>query len=92
MVVDKLVGIIAPYTDSALLPDGDEQAVKARALAKEKQEEVVQAITGFINNAQSSTVGITGMIVLSYLAGGLGILGLVFMAIGFFAPHLVHLF
>jgi hypothetical protein len=32
------------------------------------------------------------MIVLSWLAGGLGILGLVFMSIGFFAPHAVHLF
>ena len=39
----------------------------------------------------SATV-ITGMIALSWLAGGLGILGLVFMAIGFFAPHAVHLF
>jgi len=39
----------------------------------------------------SATV-ITGMIVLTYLAGGLGILGIVFMSIGFFAPHAVHLF
>jgi hypothetical protein len=39
----------------------------------------------------SATV-ITGMVVLSYLAGGLGLLGLAFMAIGFFVPHAVHLF
>ena len=39
----------------------------------------------------SATV-ITGMVVLSYLAGGLGVLGLAFMAIGLFAPHAVHLF
>ena len=39
----------------------------------------------------SATV-ITGMVILSYLAGGLGILGLAFMAIGLLAPHAVHLF
>ena len=39
----------------------------------------------------SATV-ITGMVVLSYLAGGLALLGLAFMAIGLFAPHAVHLF
>ncbi len=39
----------------------------------------------------SATV-ITGMIVLTYLAAGLGLIGLAFMAIGFFAPHAVHLF
>jgi hypothetical protein len=35
---------------------------------------------------------ITGMIVLAWLAGALGIAGLFFTAIGFFAPHAVHLF
>jgi len=39
----------------------------------------------------SATV-ITGMVLLSYLAGGLGLVGLAFMAIGFLAPHAVHLF
>jgi hypothetical protein len=39
----------------------------------------------------SATV-ITGMVVLSYLAGGLAVLGLAFMAIGLLAPHAVHLF
>lgn len=35
---------------------------------------------------------ITGMIVLAWLAGALGIAGLIFTAIGFWAPHAVHLF
>ena len=39
----------------------------------------------------SATV-ITGMVVLSYIAVGLGLLGIGFMAIGLFAPHAVHLF
>jgi hypothetical protein len=39
----------------------------------------------------SATV-ITGMIILSYAAGALGLIGLVCMGIGVFAPHAVHLF
>ena len=39
----------------------------------------------------SATI-ITGMMVLSWIAGGLGVAGLVFMAIGLWAPHAVHLF
>ncbi len=32
------------------------------------------------------------MVALAYLAAGLGVVGLAFMAIGLFAPHAVHLF
>ena len=39
----------------------------------------------------SATV-ITGMIILSYAAGALGVVGLGFMAIGLLAPETVHLF
>jgi hypothetical protein len=39
----------------------------------------------------SATI-ITGMIVLAWLSGALGVIGLAFTAIGFFAPHAVHLF
>jgi Domain of unknown function (DUF4337) len=38
----------------------------------------------------SATI-ITGMAALAWFAGGLGILGLIFMGIGLFAPHAVHL-
>ena len=38
----------------------------------------------------SATV-ITGMIVLTFMAAGLGVVGLVFMAIGVLAPHVLHL-
>ena len=39
----------------------------------------------------SATI-ITGMMVLAWLSGALGVVGLAFTAIGFFAPHAVHLF
>ena len=32
-----------------------------------------------------------GMVALSFLAGGLGVIGLVFMAFGVIAPHVLHL-
>jgi hypothetical protein len=32
------------------------------------------------------------MMALTYLAGGLAVAGLAFMAVGLFAPHAVHLF
>ena len=38
----------------------------------------------------SATV-ITGMVVLSYLAAGLGLVAITFMMIGLVAPHLIHL-
>jgi hypothetical protein len=40
----------------------------------------------------ASAAVITGMIALAYVAAALGVLGLIFTAIGFFAPHAVHLF
>ena len=40
---------------------------------------------------EATALQITGMVALSFLAGGLGIAGLAFMAIGLFAPHAVHL-
>src|SRR5436853_6715708 len=40
----------------------------------------------------ASAAVITGMLVLAYVAGALGVLGLVFTAIGFLTPHAVHLF
>lgn len=39
-----------------------------------------------------SAAVITGMALLAFIAGGLGVVGLVFTAIGFFSPHAVHLF
>ena len=40
----------------------------------------------------ASAAIITGMIVLAWIAGGLGGVGLAFIGIALFAPHAVHLF
>jgi Domain of unknown function (DUF4337) len=67
------------------------EAKRDTALARYHHYEVASAAFQIGIVLASATV-ITGMIALSYLAGGLGILGLVFMWIGFFVPHAVHLF
>ena len=67
LLVDKLVAAIAPYTESALLPEST-QTVEARELAEVNRRKAVQKITEFIQNAQSGTVGVTGMIALVFVA------------------------
>jgi hypothetical protein len=61
------------------------------ALARYHHYEVASAAFQIGIVLGSATV-ITGMIVLSWIALGLGGLGVVFTLIGFFAPHAVHLF
>jgi hypothetical protein len=68
-----------------------EQKKRDDALAKYHHYEVASAAFQIGIVLASATV-ITGMVVLSYLAVGLGLGGLAFMAIGLFAPHAVHLF
>ena len=68
----------------------EEQELRDTALARYHHYEVASAAFQIGIVLASATV-ITGIVALSFLAGGLGILGLAFMAIGLFAPHAVHL-
>lgn len=61
------------------------------ALAKYHHYEVASAAFQIGIVLASATV-ITGMLVLTWIAMGLGGIGLVFTAIGLLAPHAVHLF
>jgi hypothetical protein len=60
------------------------------SMAKYHHYEVASAAFQIAIVMASASV-ITSMLVLAYVAGGLGIIGLVFTAIGLFAPHAVHL-
>lgn len=68
----------------------EEQELRDTALARYHHYEVASAAFQIGIVLASATV-ITGMVALSFLAGGLGIVGLAFTAIGLFAPHAVHL-
>jgi hypothetical protein len=61
------------------------------ALAKYHHFELASAAFQIGIVLASATV-ITGMMALTFLAGGLAVIGLAFTAIGLFAPHAVHLF
>jgi len=65
------------------------EAKRDTALERYHHYEVASAAFQIGIVLASATV-ITGMVVLSYIAAGLGLLGMIFMAIGFFAPHAVH--
>jgi hypothetical protein len=61
------------------------------ALARYHHYEVASAAFQ-IGIVMASAAVITTMVVLAYIAGALGAIGLVFTAIGLWAPHAVHLF
>ncbi len=61
------------------------------AMAKYHHFEVASAAFQIAIVLASATV-ITGIMALAWLVGGLGVAGLIFMAIGLLAPHAVHLF
>jgi hypothetical protein len=68
----------------------EEQHHRDEYLAKYHHYEFASAAFQIGIVLASATV-ITGIVLLSYIAGGLGLLGLGFMAFGLFAPHALHL-
>jgi hypothetical protein len=98
--IDAWLKTAARYEDEADPPEGrkqliarakDAEVLRDTALARYHHYEVASAAFQIGIVLASATV-ITGMIALSFVAAGLGILGLVFTAIGLFAPHAIHLF
>jgi hypothetical protein len=89
----------ARYEDEADPPEGRKQLVarakaaehtRDTAMARYHHYEVASALLQ-IGIVLASAAVITGMIALCWIAGGLGLLGVVFIGIGLFAPHAVHL-
>jgi hypothetical protein len=68
----------------------EEQHHRDEYLAKYHHYEFASAAFQIGIVLASATV-ITGMVVLSFMAGGLGVIGLAFMAFGVIAPHVLHL-
>jgi Domain of unknown function (DUF4337) len=67
------------------------QARRDTALERYHHYEVASAAYQ-IGIVLASAAVITGMLALAYAAAGLGVIGLIFTAIGLFSPHAVHLF
>jgi uncharacterized protein DUF4337 len=90
----------ARYEDEPDPPEGRKQ-LSARAKEAEQKRDLAMAKYHHFEVASAalqigivlaSAAVITGMMVLTWLAGGLGLVGLGFMGIGLLAPHAVHLF
>src|SRR4029077_2522086 len=97
--VDGWKKTVARYEDEPDTNEGRKQLAHRAKEAEEKQHialaryhhyEVASAAFQIGIVLASATI-ITGMMVLSWLAVGLAIAGLVFTGIGFFAPLAVHL-
>jgi hypothetical protein len=74
------------------LSERAKQAEEDRDLALSRYHHYETSSAAFqIGIVLASATIITGMAVLSWIAGGLGAVGLAFMAIGLFVPHAVHL-
>jgi hypothetical protein len=97
--VDGWLRTAARYEDEPYPPEGRKQLMARAKAAEEKRDtnlakyhhyEVASAAFQIGIVLASATV-ITGMVVLSYLAASLGVVGIGFMAIGLLAPHALHL-
>ncbi|BAT58712.1 hypothetical protein GJW-30_1_01239 [Variibacter gotjawalensis] len=90
----------ARYQDEADPPEGRKQLMARAKVAEEKRDKFFAKYHHFEVSSAAFQIGIvlasstviTGMIALTYIAAGLGILGIFFMGIGLFAPHAIHLF
>ena len=84
-------------------PETNEGRKELAARAKEAEEQRELAMARYhhfelagaaleIGIVLASATIITGMAILAWIAGGLGLVGIVFMGIALLAPHSVHLF
>jgi hypothetical protein len=98
--IDGWLRTAARYEDEADPPEGRKQLM-ARAKDAEKKRDTnmakyhhyeVASAALQIGIVLASSAVITGMMILAWLAGGMGLVGLLFMGIGLLAPHAVHLF
>jgi hypothetical protein len=97
--IDGWLRTAARYEDEEDPPEGRKQLMarakeaehkRDTALAKYHHYEVASAAFQ-IGIVLASAAVITSMMLLAYAAAGLGIVGLIFTAIGLIAPHSVHL-
>jgi uncharacterized protein DUF4337 len=98
--IDGWLKTAARYEDEPDPPEGRKQLM-ARAKEAERKRDIAMAKYHHFEVASAalqigivlaSAAVITGMMVLVWLAGGLGLVGVAFMGIGLLAPEAVHLF
>lgn len=98
--IDTWKKTAARYDDEPSTNEGRKQ-LSSRAQTSERKRDIalaryhhyeVASAAFQIGIVLASATIITGMMVLAWLSGALGLIGLIFTGIGFFAPNSVHLF
>jgi hypothetical protein len=96
--IDEWQKLIARYEDEPESNEGRKQlSVRAKALEERRDTALARyhnyeiASAAFqIGIVLASASVITGMVLLVWLSGGIGVVGLLFTSLGLFAPHLAH--
>ncbi|MGI8526815.1 MAG: DUF4337 domain-containing protein [Pseudolabrys sp.] len=89
----------ARYDDEPDTHEGRKQLAERAKEAEEKRELVMARYHNYEIASAALQIGIvlasaqviTGMVVLGWMAGGMGLIGVLFMAVGLWAPHAIHL-
>jgi hypothetical protein len=89
----------ARYRSEPETQEGSEELMKRAQAAEHERDTALARYHNYEIASAAFQIGIvlcsaaviTGMVVLAWLAGGIAILGIVFTAIGFLAPNLLHL-
>jgi hypothetical protein len=98
--IDTWQKTAARYNDEPETGEGRKQLAARAKQAEDKRDNSMAKYHHYEIASAAFQIGIvlcsaaiiTGMMVLSWVAGGLAIVGLGFMSIALFAPHAVHLF
>ena len=88
------------YDDDEKSMEGRKQLAEKAKVFDEKREDKMERYEQYelasaafqIGIVMASASIITGMMILAWISGGLGLVGLAFTALGLWAPHAVHLF
>ena len=96
--IDTWKKLVARYDDEPSSNEGRKQLSERAKVAEEKRELSMARYHNYEFASAAFQIGIvlasaeviTGMVVLGWLSGLLGVVGLAFTGIGLWAPHLVH--
>jgi hypothetical protein len=97
--IDTWKKLVARYDDEPSSKEGRKQLSERAKIAEEKRELAMARYHNYEFASAAFQIGIvlasaeviTGMVVLGWLSGLLGVVGLAFTGIGLWAPHLVHM-